>query len=148
VFLGYVSYFQSRLSVTPREALDPSKPFSVPLIVADDGYLSFRGVTYQCYLRDMVNEGDMRGADLMMPEMQLGEIDPGAPATASCSFVTERALVTTRKIISADITVIIRYRPVLLPWRKERKFRLVTAETADHHLVWLPQPDLPEKYTK
>jgi hypothetical protein len=145
VVLGYLSYLQPRMTVTPREALDPSRPFSVPFTIANDGYLSFRDVAFRCGIRDVRGTNGRRLSQFAAEDVdnRVGTVDPGAPATVSCNFVVGQ-LVAPFPVVSADITILVQYRPVLLPWARWRGFRFVTAETTDHRLVWLPQPDLPD----
>jgi len=147
VVLGYLSYLQPRLSVTPREALDPTKPFSVPFTVANDSYLPFDDVEFGCSVRELKTTANqtIEGGGTLMDDAvsRVGRIYPGAPATVMCNFITDKMFHLV-PILKADIAIAVTYRPVFLPWARGRRFRFVTAETADHRLVWLPQPDKPD----
>ncbi len=142
VVLGYLSYFQPRLSVTPQQALDPSKPFSVPFIIANNGYLPFRDVEFLCGIREVkgTENRTLGKFALRFPHNRLSVLEPGKPATISCDFFAAKGF-EFFPVISADIAIIVQFRPQLLPWSKRESFRFITTEAADNKLLWFPQPE-------
>jgi hypothetical protein len=139
IVLTCLAFGYPRLSVVPHdEALDPNAPFSVPFIIKNEGNLSFYGLLYRCFLREMqvVGGGGIRNISFVnKDDGRIGDLPGGRQTTVLCDFIVPR----TFPILSADVDILVQYRPAFWPWVVKEKPRFVTKEAAGPKLIWFPQ---------
>jgi hypothetical protein len=136
VVTGYLSLVP-RISVEQPELLDISNPFSTPFILSNDGPLGLNDVDFSCGLNQIENTLHTKVHDSRVTGIaRIIRMEPGEKASVPCEFPFGPG----PPLISADITMIVKFRPDFVFQRKSRYFRFMTAAAKDGTLRWFPEP--------
>jgi len=132
--LGVVE-LRPQISVSPREPIEKSQPFSVPFAIENQGYFSFWLEHAFCYYHKVevgpltVNNGSEHA-----PDWGRQSIERATAKTVICNLAHYPAVPK-----SADIGVVLDYKPFQsFPFTFRRYFRFVGAYIDNWQ--WLKQP--------
>jgi hypothetical protein len=127
-------------------SIENGVPESFPrFMISNDGYVTLHDVSFACHIQQMVVgsfsiEGfEVRPNDVVRP---IGLVKPTEKARAyGCGYGSEDdAVITGGPLISADIQIVIEFRPSPLPWPLLRWPYRFVARREQGILVWTPQP--------
>lgn len=139
--LGALYYLLPRLSVSPSGPINPSNASSSYFVISNDGYRPIHDVKIHLGLGHIhyglihVEGNSKTYAAELCNDCSIPEIDP----TEKHAIPTFLPTFEQSPLTSADITVIVYYRPDFWLWTQRRMFRFVTAQSADGHLYWMPE---------
>jgi len=136
---GFIFVVYPRLEIEAGEPITQHNPFHNPLVLRNNGYLPVRDIHLTCVLKDIHTDypKDMR---ILESELTITKtIVPKLSASESASIKLQNVLGESVKVNSADIEVVIRYRPYLLPVELEKTQRFTTVRTYEDVLRWTPQ---------
>ncbi len=138
---GYLSLVP-RISVWQTQPLNPADPFSTPFIVSNDGPLGINLVKFSCLLLNVETANRNRFINVRLSSESLTVIgmEPGEKATVPCIFRQSIGLSDSDTIQTADVVIIVEFRPDFVLWRRTRRLRFVTLRSSDGNLYWYPQP--------
>jgi hypothetical protein len=135
---GVLSLFPN-ISVAPATPLDPTNLFSTPFTISNDGYLPIYGVTFRCRIRRVHSEGGgeviTSGKGIYPLRDPLTVMRSGEKSTVACPF----PVTFDSPIVGADFDFVVAFRPIWIPWHRERFFRFGTAKNKEGQLIWLPR---------
>jgi len=140
IALAAVLYALSpRISVTSLAPLNPSDPFSTPLTILNDGYLTAHNVQAKCSIQDRDASGSETNSSSTadMKIENIGDLRSKEPTPLPCALIPASKAIP---IASAYLTVEVSYRPDFYLWRVEKRFSFITATGSDGQLHWLLQP--------
>ena len=131
--VGSYYTFSLKLTIEPKESLDPSNPFATPFIIRNDSLLGVYSINLKTGIREVYAKGSNNkfsnfGTMTDMPPIP--KLDPGEPTTFFITFPFK----TPSPITSADIEIMVSYRPVLLPFNRNKSLRFVTMQAKDGSL--------------
>ncbi|MGH7833354.1 MAG: hypothetical protein ACREQK_06900, partial [Candidatus Binatia bacterium] len=124
---------QSRVDISPTSPLNPADPFSTPFVFHNVGYLPIYAVNFFCDLNDIQYEKNVfLRHNESTQEYTIRLIRPAEKVTAWCQFPIH---ITPNRMLSADITINARFRPLNL-WEVREFFGFTTATDRDGNLRW------------
>jgi hypothetical protein len=144
--LGSIYAFSPKITVTPMSPSYPADPLTTRFVIANDSYLPVYAVTLICdankihgaKMTDPSVTKDGQGLNIggfkVMNARPISEIDPGEKTTVDCI-----ATPADQPPDWARVDIVVQYRPALLPWYQERRFRFRTEKKHDGQFVWIPQ---------
>lgn len=140
--LGIVTAYLSlipRLSASPTQSLDLNNPFSALFIMSNDGPLGINDLDFSCHI---YNVGSVLDASVSAITTRMNirskRMEPGEKISAPCD--PSPLIRVEGQLASADVAVVVRFRPDFVWWTKYRIFRFVTLKSSDGHLYWFPVP--------
>lgn len=136
--VGTYYTFSLKLTIEPKESLDASDPFATPFLVRNDSLLGVYSINLKTGIREVYAKGsDNRFSEFatMTDVPPIPKLDPGEPTTFFITFPFK----TPSPITSADVEIMVSYRPVLLPFKRKKSLRFVTAQAKDGTLHWIPK---------
>jgi hypothetical protein len=133
----------ARVAVSSSDiSVNPHKPFSSPFNVKNCGILPFYNVQFSYGVRDVKLSNGNRMINLATSKVApfIKRIDAGETTTTFIVFdEIFRPETQTTTVESADIEVMIKYKPAYLLWSKVRSVRFVTVTESDGTLRWVPK---------
>jgi hypothetical protein len=136
VVTGYLALIP-KVTVTETEPLNPADIFTSHFIISNDGPLEINSVDVSCDIRQVDFEGDFRYKNSMITSNQLQK---------TTMFVGERGTVVcplgvaSSRVKTADIDIVLQFRPDFTWWRVMRILHFVTVINSKGNLHWVPQP--------
>jgi hypothetical protein len=137
LYIGIISMLP-RLGVLPQAELDPADPFSVPIQVSNDGYLTIHITDVRCSLdhvltKDRSSFTDLWSARAGLPENYQFDLEPGGQAIHFCGFT-----VANTKLLEAFIHIEVDFTTAFLPWKLAKKFPFRGYADSNGTVRWLP----------
>jgi hypothetical protein len=141
-----------RLTVSNNSAIDLDDPFSTPFVASNDGYLPLYSVNFYVAVREVRLKRDMGGLSgdpqyrtkFTISDWDIGTFSPAAKYSIyagkiiSSQFNPVSPLQIPRgEIESGDIAVIVEYRPLLWPMRRQLVVPFKTQKGPDGKLYWM-----------
>lgn len=137
--LTSLSFFWPSVSVEMTELLDPSNALSAPIEVTNDGNLSLHSVTIACAIQSIefgVNNSFKYGA--FTARRAVDVIDKGESVTTTCDLLRSGAPRRANpQLRSADIAVVVSFRPSFWPALTEITRRFSTVADSSGKLRWI-----------
>jgi len=137
IFAAYCPFYP-KITVSSSYSLDPSTPLSTKLDVSNDSLMSIKNVKLICRNIKVKSEGggmlksEGTGA-LKTPQPPIPILSSGE----TTSFVMPLIFTSfTSPVESADVTIIITYEHLLLPFKREKFTRIVTEKDIYGKLHW------------
>lgn len=132
-----------RITISNNVPIDPDDPFSTPFLISNEGYVPLFSVQFLMAIREVNRKGG--GGIIGTPDFKTRFTAPDMKSTAfwptdSYSFYAGRILRAHGSLESADIAIIVQYRPFLVPFKRERIFRFITQRGPDNRLYWMQRP--------
>jgi hypothetical protein len=141
-----LSFFYATALVEPLEPLDPSNAFTAPFRITNDGQLAIHDVTVWCSAQSLVIEGGTNVGGMGVPanKQPIGELTSKESETMVCALLgpigpNRSALQSNQPLRSADVVVVVEYRPSFWPWRTTTTRRFRTTPDVDGKLRWYNQ---------
>ena len=142
--LGIVSGWVAlvpHVSATQTQPLNVTDPFSTPFIVANEGPLGIRDVTFECFSFSIERQGPppalFQNMGFVPMDAFIKGMKPGERATVPCFF----PVIFKDPLQSADVVLIVRFKVPFIPWVPfENDYRFQTSRAGDGNLYWFPQP--------
>jgi hypothetical protein len=139
---GLLSFFPA-FSVSREPLLRPPDALSGFFVIEYESLIPVADVDPICYATRLTNAsgGGIATLGIDIARLRVPFMWQGDEITVPCAFAEA---IKQPPIIHGDITLSIRYRPLLIPafvhwtWRKE--FRFITASQSDGSPRWLPEP--------
>jgi hypothetical protein len=129
-----------RVTVSNEAPIDPDDAFSTPFVVSNDGYLPLYSLQFSVAMGDVKYQNGSRlvgppdfGFHLTTPEWKIASLYPAKKFTVYAG----RVLGAHGNLKSADIAIVVDYRPMLWPFRRESVYVLKTGMGYDGRLHWL-----------
>lgn len=118
--------------------LDPSNAFSARFQITNNGRLSINDAAIICRFVDVHFETiRFRGSAFMQESDFWPSIDPGETVTLPCRY---RKQMIDKPLSSADIHVVIEFRPSWWPTRVSQHFRFIALKAENGSWLWEAQP--------
>ena|GEM_PF-5605342 len=140
--LGFAFVAWPRLSVIPGEVFDKRNPLHTPFILRNDGYLPLSDIKFICFLRNATLSGSnkpfVENVGFSLANTRISRL--GANESASITF--DRIIGQVVDFASADIDVLVTYRPFLMPFKTSDSQGFKTKENYNGELVWILAPNL------
>jgi hypothetical protein len=134
--LAFVVY--PRLTVGPGQTVLPSNPFHTPFILTNAGYLPIENIDFICGVREVIFKGSTK-PNMENVHMNIANRNiPKLSASETTSIEFDRFFSKDTPIASADIEVLVTYRPFLLPIRMEYSQRFKTRLNHLQEFQWIP----------
>jgi hypothetical protein len=139
--VGIHGYASPRVLVGTSELLDPTKPFSAPFTITNNGNLSIRRVTIRCQVLDAGDDFDThvvmpRGSPGMyVTDLLVPEIRPAETSTIGCPF----PFYFEHPMTHADVIIYVKYTPDWLPSYRETSSRFAITRDTQGHMKWMPR---------
>ncbi len=136
--VGSYYTFSLKLTIEPKESLDPSNPFATPFIIRNDSLLGVYSINLKTGIREVYAKGSdnkFSNFGTMTDVPPIPKLDSGEPTTFFITFPFK----TPSPITSADIEIMVSYRPVLLPFNRNKSLRFVTIQAKNGTLHWVPK---------
>jgi len=139
VILGGVStlyFFTVRLSVTPRETLNETDPFTTVFVLQNDGQLPVYDVTFVC-LENRVTFTDgnsIENTAVSTPFFNVPVLGANAKTSAQCHPANRFGV---HPVLNADIGLSISYRPSFFPFHRVQVFHYTALPTSNHTWAWV-----------
>jgi hypothetical protein len=105
------TFSRTEISVMPNSVLDHSDPFSAPLTVSNDGYLTIHSVTFRCAIRNVQDESNARLVAYEKGIIPMGFLVPAMPAGEKATVACPFPFKFEASVIGADFDFILEYRP-------------------------------------
>jgi len=151
LFLGFLSSvvsFSAKVVVSPEKQIDKNNPFSTPFSVINAGFLEIYdveiGVTpYEIITNNNIKIKNYPGeiAEIYIPQNIASTLGPGEGYTNFLAFYPPPSKNhPIENINSADIGVVVNFRPKWSLWPKKLFFRFKTIKDSDGILNWYRQP--------
>jgi len=133
--IGLIS-LRPQIAVTPQQVLAKSEPFSAPFRVGNEGYLPFHVIQLVCYIHE-VTYPNMRFANEKLVNEQPDDLtlDRQEGETIQCPYLSGQM---PSPPTSADVVIVVDYKPPFIPWKFRRYFRFVGA--SGDSWQWLSEP--------
>lgn len=148
LFGGLVSTaltFLPRFSLSAPSALDRRLPLSTPIQIQNTGFLTVHDIRLGVGLGALdfggaassVKGGDAYGSVFHHVKWEYPRFEPTETIEISMQgiFNAPPGLLT-----NGDVEIVISYKPLLLPWRTEKRYHLVTATGTDGNTYWKQMP--------
>jgi hypothetical protein len=143
---GGALLFQSRVSVTPSDPLDPNDPFTTTFTVTNEGTFPIYDVYLACEIQrvgnpprniQIINTRTALGAEDTIPVMR-----PDQATTTLCDLPF--GFPDDAQPTAGDVEIQVEFDPKFL-WRTTKEYRFTTVRTADGRLRWIPRAQAPER---
>lgn len=139
VLLGAMAtlyFFTWRLSVTPGGSLKDKDPFKTMFILQNDGQFPVYDVTFSCFTNAVKypNSISVEEHQETYETFDIPKLEANAQTSAPCSFDVHIPFA----VITADISLTIKYRPSFYPFYKTQHFRFLAARKDDGSYLWSP----------
>jgi hypothetical protein len=138
-YLGVVSYFP-KLSLTFLEPLNKSDALSAPVEISNDGLFTVRNLRFTWMPRNVLYTQGSRvfgfGEFHTQDQQVIQALDLGEKGTIKSVL----PLFFNAPIKSADLQIIVSYRPQLFPFTFRKIFRFGTATNSDGFARWFHRP--------
>lgn len=135
---GFAFVVYPRLTVSPGQTILPSNPFYTPFTLTNGGYLPIENIDFVCGLREVTlkdsTNPDIANIGMSIANTSIAKLS--ASETTSIEF--DRIFSKGTPIASADIEVMVTYKPFLLPIRMEYSQRFKTRLNHLQELQWIP----------
>ena len=135
--IGSIYSFSPEVEVYPYSSLNPLDPFATPFIIKNNSYLSIYDVAFSCEPKNVdasASHSTFLGGETSFGKPPIPFIDTGESSKSFCFFPVN----FTSPITSADINILVSFRPSFIPWRQKKRFRFTTEKDINGKLVWLP----------
>jgi len=126
------------LSISNGSPIDTGDPFSAPFHVVNDGILPLFHVRFfmtDISVKDPSGGGTTIVGQASMPDWQSSVFRPNDGFDLYPDQV-----ISTRFLASANISIVVRYRPFGFLYEKQRIFRFITRIGPDNRLHWMQRP--------
>lgn len=144
--LAAAATFLPRVSISPRDPVDPTNPFSASFTVTNTGLVPLNDVGVRIALGEIIAEPlpfnppkrfelGSGGFDRIGWLHHTLEIDE--PYTVPVSMF---GLGKGERLSGADLAIVIRYKPWFLPWHRDKAFRFQTYRQSNGGLYWYSVP--------
>jgi hypothetical protein len=136
--VGSYYAFSPKIFIAPADTLDPSQLFATPFVVRNESLLSVNSIRIRCGIRNLITTENTRvvGIDTELRDARpIPHLEPLEATTIILPFPFSRGV----PLKTADVDVIVSYRPALLPFDKQKRIRFRTAEAKDGTLHWYPK---------
>lgn len=145
VIVGYLTLLP-RVVISPSQQLDPSNLLSTSFVISNDGYLPMMNVKTTCSPGQIqfangtgiYQKGNTYTAEFDNRAAAYEEISLGEKATVPCDLYSN--LIMTSPLVSADLSIITRFRIGYTPFSSRTVRRFKTETGTDGHLYWSAQP--------
>lgn len=130
--------FSSKISVYPYSSLNLLDPFKTPFIIENKSYLPIHDVIFSCIVRKL----ESSESDILIMNFNVKYDSPTIPYIASgekTKTFCNNPFKPLTPITSADIEVVVSYRPSFIPWQKQKSTRFSTIKDVKNNLIWLPK---------
>lgn len=117
--LGGWAVLKPVVHVDPYIQFDPASPFSERFKVSNDGFFAIYDVQVNCIVQKATLTGEATVANVRGNAAYLKVLEAPDSTTFDCPLDTWVGF-PNRKYISADIEIIIAFRPAWYPWHKHR----------------------------
>lgn len=131
-------FFLPRLAVGPSSSLSPSSPFATPFVLTNDGYLPIYDVDFSCVPYSIARStGELRfeNVEMIGPTPHPRVVESGEKVTTTCYVMFDFESGTD----SADVSILVRYKPFGIPWRQEKRFRFAAMRDSSGNPHWFPK---------
>jgi len=133
----YLSYLAPKLSVDVSGSLQTANPMRTVFNLSNDGALPIHDIIVLCG-EVQLNAGNFQvesGQDsgFIFPDSKANILSPGHTMALPCNRIFGTPNPDT--ITSAEMTIIVKYRPDWIPWHRAEKFPW-KAEKADTGWIW------------
>jgi hypothetical protein len=136
IILAYYT-FSPKLSIDSRESINPMDPFATPFTIKNESLLAIYSIEPSVFIRNIRSgTSEMSHSSIFQIVPEIPEIAPGEIATFFIPFPVKDVF---SQITSADIEIIIMYRPTLLPFKLKIHKRFMTVKAQDNSLRWIPR---------
>jgi hypothetical protein len=136
---GYVAAvlaLSPNISVVPPTVFDKIERFSAPFRVKNDGFLSIHDVEYSCKPNEVKFRSNPFKVD-MLHGFVANRIGPGENATFLCDWRQGDMM----HIESADLSIIVSFRPSFLWFQINESFHYTLERYPDNLYYWNPRPE-------
>ncbi|HKV36587.1 MAG TPA: hypothetical protein VJP89_19755 [Pyrinomonadaceae bacterium] len=128
-------YFSTwRMSVSPGETLKASDPLATMFVLHNEGQFAVHDIKFLCFL-NRISYLDGTIVEYSMgnnAEFNVLRLDGNGKTSTPC-YVPVKA-----QPVSADVTIIVSYRPSFYPFEKHQNFRFVAQWKDEGGFVWVP----------
>jgi hypothetical protein len=145
IYIGTLNLLP-KIAVSPLSSLNPSDPFATPFEISNVGYLNLYDVKFLCSYKDVESANGSKiltpGADeettggFTTDSLAAERLDRGRKATITCPFLFR----FPAPISTADIRIVISFRPEWSVWKKHHVRRFTLAKDAAGQSRWFEQP--------
>ncbi|MGO8952084.1 MAG: hypothetical protein ACLP1W_19250 [Rhodomicrobium sp.] len=149
-FVAAAVTFLPRVTVDPEGSLDPSSPYPISFRITNTGIIPLSDVQPILGICEFVVDIPKRMVDRCNGPLQSKLV----PFPASIWHVNRLAMdekysirlddflkiASSATFGGANISIIIEYRPWILPLHREKEFRFITRLESDGKLSWLSRP--------
>ena len=144
--IGAVLSFFPAFSVSYEAPLAiPAKPLSALFLVRYESIVPVADVDVECSVSKLESQGVVyRDLTVEASQFHVDRLWQGDSLTVPCVALWPLGLLSP--LLKGDITIIVSYRPLLIPKLLKRKplekhFRFITIRQSDGRLRWISEPD-------
>ena len=128
-----------RVSVTPGDNLNRYDPFSAPLVISNDGYLSIYAVKLDCTIERLVSsDAKLNWEHVEFEDSLVDHTDDEIGADGRSTHFCGLSITDPNGFKEAYLVAIASFRPGYLPWRVKKRSRFRGYMGDDHMLRWVP----------
>jgi hypothetical protein len=135
---GFAFLVYPRLSIGPGATIMKSNPFYTPFILKNDGYLPVSDLQFVCFMKSATLAGSAKpnitNIGIQLAKTEVAKL--GANKSASIDFA--RIFNKEASFSSAQIDVVVTYRPFLIPFKRSEIQTFKTKENYNGELIWSP----------
>src|SRR2546426_2586389 len=142
LFLATISLI-TLVELYPRPSVSSSPPFNLENLlssrftVTNDGYLDLNDVHAVCFVWKAQATLQIRNTVLQSVSPERGTLQPTQGLTVPC---TGGFMLVNGQFSSADLAIVVSYRPWPFTFIRKRKFFRFVARFANGNIVWDKQP--------
>lgn len=131
---GLLFLLYPRVSVYPGESLDPYDPFQTPFIIKNDGYVPLLNIEYVLGIEKIENiwGGGIQTLGLSRSNSEIPKLSPNKSSTIIMNLLK----FPPKSVKYAEIYVIIKYRPYLIPFTFTEIVRFKADIKTSGEYVW------------
>jgi hypothetical protein len=142
VVLGIIVSFLAispSITVSTSQSLDPADPLATSFLITNTGLLPIHSIIFLCQLNKVVTT-----QPVTYIHFKLGYATPPLPILypqEQKTFWAPKIINFPYPIVSADINILVSYRPDFLFWHKSKSYRFVTVPNKESILFWYGKPE-------
>ena len=136
--IGFVFLVYPRLTITPGITVVKLNPFYTPFVLSNDGYLPIKEIEFTCGLGGVTLRNNKQPTFSNFGVQIANTGISSLSASESTSIEFNRIFNQEMPIASADIEVLVSYKPFLVPFRLSKSQRFKTMLNYNGELVWTP----------